>query len=511
MLCPSEPMKRHGQLFDKLVSWENLLAAERAAYRGKRFRPDVAAFHFRLEPNLLALRRELVAGEYQPGAYYTFQIRDPKPRLISAAPYRDRVVHHAVCRVIEPLFDRTFVHDSYACRPRSVVPCGRQPGAAATPGPEGTPGYATVVHTKGTHAALDRCTQFCRRYRYVLKCDVVKFFPSMDHEVLRALLERKLKCRPTLDLLQTIIDGSNPQEPTVVYFPGDDLFTPHERRRGIPIGNLTSQFFANVMLNPLDHFVKETRRVNGYVRYADDFLAFGDDKRELHELLGELRAFLVPYRLKLHDRKCVVLPVRAGVPFLGWKVFPDHRRIKRASGLRFQRKLRTLRRQYARGEIELSAVRPVLASYLGHLKHGDTHGLRRKLLRAAIFRRSNPSRDREGAAKGEPRRHVALAEFEDTKGHKEGLWSSFVFLGALRVFVFRPSSPLEVLTDGNERAVAEVGARPARGGDVVSRQAAAECGTGAGCQPQRPAGSPAAGPSAERYPGGACPTSRCRT
>lgn len=354
-------MKRHGKLFERIASFENLLAAEKAALRYKRQRPAPASFHYDLEPNLFVLHDELQSGTCQPGEYRSFWIRDPKKRLISAAPYRDRVVHHAVCRVVEPIFDRTMIFDSYANRVG-----------------------------KGTHKALDRATQFCRRWPYVLKCDVEKFFPSIDHEILLGLVARKIKCPRTLDLVGRIVRASNPRESVAGYFPGDDLFTPHERRRGIPIGNLTSQFLTNVMLDPLDHFVKEAWGWRGYLRFADDFLLFGDDKRKLGERLCMLRRFLQPLRLRLHRRKCVVLPVRAGVPFLGWRLYPDHRRLRRATGVRFQRRLKELTEAYWRGEAELADVRASVASWLGHLKHGDTTGLRRKLLHGAVFRRGPP-------------------------------------------------------------------------------------------------------------------------
>lgn len=346
-------MKRTGNLFGKICSFENLLNAAYRARKGKRYRPDVAALHYNLEAELFRLREELVSGSYAPGPYRTFRISDPKPRLISAAPYRDRIVHHAVCRVIEPVFEPTFIHDSYANRAG-----------------------------KGTHKALDRCTHFCRRYPYVLKCDLEKYFPSIDHAVLRELLGRRVKCRGTLELLWKIIDNSNPQEEVVRYFPRDDLFTPLERRRGIPIGNLTSQFFANVYLNGFDHFVKETLRCRAYVRFADDFLVFSDDKERLHGLMPRIQGYLNGLRLRLHPRKCHVMPVRSGVDFLGWLVYNDHRRLRRATGVRFQRRLRALRAGYAEGELTMDEVKASVMSYIGHLKHGDTWGLRSKLLRA---------------------------------------------------------------------------------------------------------------------------------
>jgi retron-type reverse transcriptase len=350
-------MKRQGNLFARICSFDNLLRAARLARRNKRFKPEPMRFQMQLEPNLFELQAELVAGTYCPGAYRAFRIRDPKPRLISAAPFRDRVVHHALCQVIEPIFDRRFIFDSYANR-----------------------------LGKGTHAALDRCTRYCRSARYVLKCDVQKYFPSIDHQMLLGLLSRKIKCQPTVGLLATIIAASNPLEPVLRYYPGDELFTPVTRRHGIPIGNLTSQFFGNVMLDPLDHWLKEELRCKRYLRYMDDFLVFGDDKAELHGLRERIRVYLQDFRLSLHPRKCVVVRTADGVPFLGWQVFPDHRRLRRPTGVRFQRRLRQLQQQYQNGEIEFEKVRQSLASWVGHLKHGDTHGLRRSLLESIVWK-----------------------------------------------------------------------------------------------------------------------------
>ena len=357
-------MKRYGNLYPTICSFENLLEAAYRARRGKRYRPDVASFHFDLEKNLFRLREELRSQTYQAGPYRAFQIRDPKPRLISAAPYRDRIVHHALCQVIEPIFERTFIADSYANRVG-----------------------------KGTHLALDRCTFFTRRFRYALKCDIEKYFPSTDHEILLALLARKIKCRETRWLIAVILANSNPQEPVLRYFPGDDLFTPGERRRGLPIGNLTSQFFANVYLNGFDHFMKESLHCVPYIRFADDFLVFSDDRRYLHSLVPALQEYLNGLRLRIHPRKCQVVPTRTGVEFLGWHVFADHRRVRRATGVRFQRRLRALQAAYWGGEVELPEVRASVMSWIGHLKHGDTWGLRKKLLMGSAFtRESTPIR-----------------------------------------------------------------------------------------------------------------------
>ncbi len=219
-------MKRAGGLWEKLISFENLQEAARRAALGKRNRPDVAGFLLEQETELVRLRQHLERGEYRPGPYRQFLVREPKPRVISAAPFRDRVVHHALTQILEPVFERRFSKDSFACRK----------------------GF-------GTHRALERAKEAAARFPYVLKCDVQKYFASIDHEILKELLARVVKCGRTLSLASVIIDGANPQEEAVHYFAGDDLFTPYERRRGLPLGNQTSQFFANVYLNPLDQMV----------------------------------------------------------------------------------------------------------------------------------------------------------------------------------------------------------------------------------------------------------------
>jgi retron-type reverse transcriptase len=211
-------------MYAQLCSWDNLLLAYRKAAKGKRGHPDVAAFEYRLEDNLLQLQRELLEKSYQPGEYHSFYIHDPKKRLISAAPFRERVVHHALCNLIEPLFERSFIFDSYANR-----------------------------IGKGTHRALDRAQQFARRYPYVLPCDIRQFFPSIDHAILREILARKMDDADVLWLVDRILAsgaGVLSEEYEMAWFPGDDLFAV-TRPRGLPIGNLTSQFWANCYLNPL--------------------------------------------------------------------------------------------------------------------------------------------------------------------------------------------------------------------------------------------------------------------
>ena len=349
--------KIYRNLYPDLVRFDHLWQAYRQAARGKRGKAPVATLEMDLEANLLRLQRELAERSYRPGGYRSFHIRDPKHRLVSAAPFRDRVVHHALCNLIEPIFERTFIGDSYANRVG-----------------------------KGTHRALDRAQQLARRFPYVLQCDVREFFPSIDHACLRGILARKLADPDLLWLIDAILDSGTEvlrDEYTPVYFPGDDLFA-LSRPRGLPIGNLTSQFWANVYLNELDQLVKRVLRCPAYVRYVDDLLLFADDKRLLWRWKDAIRDKLAELRLTLHERSSTVYPVATGIPFLGFRVYPDHRRLKRRNGVAFARRLRRYRTAVAAGELDFAAFRERVGGWIAHAGHGDTWGLRRALLHEPI-------------------------------------------------------------------------------------------------------------------------------
>lgn len=343
-------MKKVGGLWPELTSFGNLLAAAEAAARGKRQRPDVARFLLELEPELAAMRRELLEGSYTPGAYREFRVLDPKPRNISAAPFRDRVVHHALTQILEPVFERRFTGSSYACR-----------------------------KGLGTHKALEKARRAAHNYPYVLKCDIRQYFPSIDHEILKGMLGRVIVCGPTLELAGRIIDGSNRQAEATAYFPGDDLFTPYERRRGIPLGNQTSQFFANVYLNPLDHFVHEELRPACYLRYVDDFLLFAAERSALEAMKERIAEFLSGLRLRLHAGKSRVSRTAEGVRCLGWRLFPNRLRLDRGNLARFRGKLKALQRHYAAGEMEWREVAERVGAWNAHAAHGDTFRLREEL------------------------------------------------------------------------------------------------------------------------------------
>lgn len=342
-------MKRVGNLWPDIVAWENLMEA-RIAARGKRHRADVARFLFDLEPNLCWLQRELEDGSYRPGPYRSFWIHDPKARLISAAVFRDRVAHQALTRVMEPVFERRFTDYSFASRK----------------------GF-------GQHAALAKARTACLHHPYVLKCDIRKYFPSIDHEILKELLGRVVKCKPTLALTARIIDGSNGQEEVLDWFPGDTLFTPIERRRGLPIGNQTSQFFANVYLNPLDHFVLRELRPALYLRYVDDFVLFGEEAAELERMRGRIGEFLEELRLRPHAKKNRVYRVSGGFTLLGWRLTPGRTRLARTNVVRMRRRLRGMAKSYHAGHLQFGDLRQRVQAWLGHARFGDTWGLRRNL------------------------------------------------------------------------------------------------------------------------------------
>ena len=258
--------------------------------------------------------------------------------------------------VLEPILERHFHPDSYACR-----------------------------KGKGIHAASDRLQYWMRRRRYALQCDIRKFFPSVDHEILKGTFRRLIKDDRVLWLMDLIVDHSNPQEEALFWFPGDGLFTPTERRRGLPIGNLTSQWFANWMLNGLDHFVTRHLGFGVYVHYCDDFILLHDDRDALKNAIPAIRDYLASVRLRLHEHKLHVRPVRAGLTFVGYRTWATHRLLKKTNVRALRRRVRWMREAYARREIGWHDIRPRLASWLGHAKHADSKRLVRRISREWRF------------------------------------------------------------------------------------------------------------------------------
>jgi len=348
--------KTHKNLWHKIISFENLLLASKKAQKGKRFKDGTALFNLNLEKELFKIQHELVSKTYMPGRYKEFVIYEPVKRLISAAPYRDRVIHHALCNIIEPLFEKSFIFDSYANR-----------------------------KDKGTHKAVDRFQGYMRKYPYNLKCDIKKYFPSIDHEILYGIIQKKIADADVLWLIRTIIDSSNPQEPVHDYFEGDDLLTPYQRKRGLPIGNLTSQFFANIYLNGFDHFIKDELGCKAYVRYVDDFAVFGDDKRELWKIKESMAENLQGLRLKLHPVKTRIFPSKNGCEFLGFYVYPNFRKVKKANVRMFEGRMRQMQAAFKKGKKTLEDIRLSVQGWIAHVEHADSYKLREKILEKYVF------------------------------------------------------------------------------------------------------------------------------
>ncbi len=344
--------KRHNSLFHGIANFRSLRRSALKAAKGKRGKPGAAAFLADLEGECLRLESELEDGSYRPGAYIKIEVWEPKHRVVSAAPFRDRVVHHALCAIVLPIFEAGFISGTFANRTG-----------------------------KGTHRAVQLYERYRDRSAQVLRCDVFRYFPAIDHEVLKRDFRRRLACAQTLALLDLIVDGSNAQEPVNLYFGGDDLFAPFARRRGLPIGNLTSQFFANIHLDRFDHFVKQELRVPGYVRYVDDFILFGPDRATLHRWGRQCREYLEARRMEIHPDKYRLCRTAEGVDFCGFVVRADGRVKLRSSGVRrFRRRYLKLRHEWKAGRVEAADVRDAVCSWIAHASHAQTWRLRGKVL-----------------------------------------------------------------------------------------------------------------------------------
>ncbi len=327
------------------------MRAAKRAIRGKRKKPGAAAFQFALEREVLRLERELHTGAYKTGRYVEIQLTKPKQRLVSAAPFRDRVVQHALMDIVAPIFEAGFIGNSFANR-----------------------------IGKGTHRAIETYEGYRDRHRHVLRGDVFRFFPSIDHSVLKRDFRRRIACAQTLALMDRIVDGSNPQEPVDLHFPGDDLFAPYERRRGLPIGNLTSQFSANVYLDPLDHFCTEVLRAP-FLRYVDDFALFHDDPGMLAHWRQRIARFLEGRRLKLHPRKTQIVPTAEPAEFLGYVLHAGGKRALPEANVRaFKGRLKGQIRSAQAGSVSCEHIHARMDAWAAHADHAHTRALTRAIL-----------------------------------------------------------------------------------------------------------------------------------
>jgi retron-type reverse transcriptase len=315
-----------GHTFEDIVSIENILNAWREFVKGKRGKKDVQEFQSRLMANILELNQDLVNHTYRHGGYHAFNICDPKPRRIHKASVRDRLLHHAIYRILYPFFEKTFIADSFSCR-----------------------------LDKGTHKALNRFRSFFyivsrnnMRSAFILQCDIKKFFANIDHKVLTQILATYISDQNIIWLLSEVIDGFSTK-------PGI----------GVPLGNLTSQLFVNIYMNEFDQFVKHTLKEKHYIRYADDFVFFSEDRNSLENLIPPIKNFLdANLHLELHPEKLFIKTIASGVDFLGWVHFPDHRVLRTSTKRRMVKRL------------SLNPSPETIASYQGMLKQGNTYKLR---------------------------------------------------------------------------------------------------------------------------------------
>lgn len=312
--------------YSEIISLDNLFAAWQEFVRGKRTKTDVCEFHFNLASNIITLHDDLRRKQYRHGGYSASSINDPKPRNIHKAPVRDRLVHHAIYRVLYPFYDRTFISDSYSCREH-----------------------------KGTHKALDRFSAYSQRVGnnntrtcWILKCDIRKFFASIDHDILLNILCHHIVDDDILWLLNEVVSSFHTTAPG----------------KGLPLGNLTSQLLANVYMNEFDQFVKHKIKARHYIRYADDFVFLSHDRMSLVNMLPRIDCFLTDHlNLGLHPDKVSIHTIASGVDFLGWVHFPTHRVLRTS----------TKRRMFAKTEQQQKDE--TLQSYTGLLQHGNTHKL----------------------------------------------------------------------------------------------------------------------------------------
>ena len=322
--------------YDSIISLENLLEAWKEFVRGKRSRKDVQEFELHLMSNVTMLHNDLISKTYRHSPYEAFNISDPKPRNIHKARVRDRLLHHALYRTLYPFFDKVFISDSYSCR-----------------------------KDKGTHKAMNRFRSFAYQVSdnhtktvWVLKCDIKKFFASIDQETLIKILEQYISDRDIILLLSQIV-GS---------------FNSGKNDKGLPLGNLTSQLLVNIYMNEFDQFVKHKLKAKHYIRYADDFVVLSHNKSWLEELLSKIADFLFEQlKLNLHPDKISIRTLTSGVDFLGWVHFTDHRILRTVTKKRMFRNLET------------NDKPEVLGSYLGLLSHGNTSRLKEKVTNSSLL------------------------------------------------------------------------------------------------------------------------------
>ena len=357
-MAPEKERKSINEAFDSICDFEELYAAYRDARKQKRYRRDVMEYTEKLEENLISTQNELLWETYKVGPYRPFYVTIPKLRLVMALQFRDRVVQHALYRCMNPFYDRLFIEDSYACRVG-----------------------------KGSHKAADRLQYWMRQVSrkpgapwYYLKLDISKYFYRVNHRILLDLLKERITDEKLLRVLENIINsedtafglpsGMGPEECT------EDMWLTDV---GMPIGNLTSQMFANIYLNEIDQHVKHDMRIHYYIRYMDDMIILHQDKAELAEFKNEIENFLRDNLQLELNKKTAIRPVALGVDFVGYRIYATHRKLKKSTAYRIMHRMKTLSVQLAAGEISREEFDRVAASYKGVMSHCNSYGLRQRL------------------------------------------------------------------------------------------------------------------------------------
>ncbi len=337
-------MECQNNLYNKLCTYENLELAFKKARKRKTLKPYVIAFEKNLKENLLNLRTELLFHTYNPMPLKTFILRDPKTRKISKSDFRDRVVHHALCNIIEPIFDKTFIYDSYANR-----------------------------IGKGTLKAIERFDYFKRKVSknntktcYVLKADIKHYFETVIHDILIATIKKRIDDKRVLWLIRAILSNHN----TI------------EKGKGMPLGNLTSQFFANVYLNELDQFVKHKLKSRFYIRYVDDFVILHNIREILEEYKSKINMFLKEnLKLELHPDKSKIIQLDNGIGFLGFRLFFYHKLVRKKNIGNFEKKFEASKELYFKGIIDKEKALGQFEGWLAYISNADTYKYRRHLTR----------------------------------------------------------------------------------------------------------------------------------
>jgi len=345
-------------LYPDICTFENLWKAFRYARRGKRHKLEVALFEQDVERQLFEIQEALTSNNFEFQGYRSFIITDPKERVICAAPFRDRVVHHAICNIIAPLMDMALLDDVYACRTG-----------------------------KGTHLAIKKAMSMMKKHQWVLKMDIKKYFYTIDHDILLTTLANRFIDVQVMDLISKLLKTYHSDLSYYFRFPQDNLFD-IARPRGLPIGNLTSQWFANFYLNPIDRLIKQKLKLPGYVRYMDDFILFADTKDDLFHTKEEVIQALQLLRLQANDKKTQIFPIKNGFPFLGLYLRQNRLRILRSNLKRIKRRLGEQAKKMQRDQ-NLQHVTQSLQAWTGYYGRNQFQYIFDEILSKQVFYRDD--------------------------------------------------------------------------------------------------------------------------